>query len=121
MQSRTQSLTVAAIVAALAGAITIGFMAAEFTGIDSSNTLGTCCMYLIVAVLFFALAGGFKDNGQWNVSMMEFMCFVIIAIVVFAAILEIFSIAMAVILIAMAVFVLICVLLSLRSENWFGA
>ena len=121
MQERTQGLTVAAIVAALAGAITIGFMAAEFTGIDSKNVLGTCCMYLIVAVLFFALAGGFKQNGQWNVSMMELMCFVIIAIVVFAAILEIFTLAMALILIVMALFVLVCVLVSLRSENWFGA
>ena len=91
MQNRNQSLTVAAIISALAGAITIGFMAAQFTGIDSTNVLGTCCMYLVVAVLFFALAGGFKENGQWNVSMMQLMCFVIIAIIAFGAIVEIFS------------------------------
>lgn len=121
MQNRTQSLTVAAIVAALAGAITIGFMAAEFTGIDSSNVLGTCVMYLVVAVLFFALAGGFKENGQWNVSMMQLMCFVIIAIIAFGAIVKIFPIAMVIVTIAMAILVLVNVLMCLRSENWFGA
>ncbi len=121
MQNRTQSLTMGGIVAAIAGAVSIGFMAAQFTGIDSSNVLGTCCMYLIVAVLFFALAGGFKENGQWNVSMMEFMCFVIIAIVVFSAIVEIFTLVMALVEIALAILVLCCILLSLRSENWFGA
>lgn len=121
MQNRTQTLTVAAIISALAGAVTIGFMAANFTGIDSTNVLGTSIMYLVVAVLFFALAGGFKENGQWNVSMMELMCFVILAIIAFAAIVEIFSIAMTIVLVAMDVLVLCSILLSLRSENWFGA
>ena len=121
MQNRTQSLTVAAIVSALAGAVTIGFMAANVVGVEDTNFLGTCCMYLVVAVLFFALAGGFKENGQWKVEMMELMCFVVIAIIAFATIIEIFTIPVAMILIAMAVFVLVSVLLSLRSENWFGA
>jgi len=121
MQNRNQSLTVAAIISALAGAITIGFMAAQFTGIDSTNVLGTCCMYLVVAVLFFALAGGFKENGQWNVSMMQLMCFIIIAIVAFGAIVEIFSIAFTIVAVIAAVLVLVNVLLCLRSENWFGA
>jgi hypothetical protein len=121
MQNRNQSLTVAAIISSLAGAITIGFMAAQFTGIDSTNVLGTCCMHLVVAVLFFALAGGFKENGQWSISMMEFMCFVVIAIVLFAAITEIFNVFAAIALIAMAAVVLISVLVSLKSETYFGA
>ena len=121
MQTRTKELTTAAIVAAIAGAVTIGFMASQFTGIDSANVLGTCCMYLIIAVLFFALAGGFKQNGQWNVSMMEFMCFVIVAIAVFAAIVKIIPLLIAGILIAMAIFVLVAILSSLKSETYFGA
>ena len=111
----------AGVIAALAGAITIGFMAANFKGIDSTNVLGVSCLYLIVAVLFFALAGGFKENGQWSISMMEFMCFVVIAIILFAAITEIFNVFAAIALIAMAVVVLISVLVSLKSETWFGA
>ena len=121
MQTRTKSLTLGEVIAALAGAITIGLMAAQFTGIDDSNVLGVCCVYLVVAVLFFALAGGFKENGQWSISMMEFMCFVIIAIVLFAAITEVFNVFAAIALIAMAVVVLITILTSLKSENWFGA
>ncbi len=121
MQTRANSLTFGAVIAALAGAITIGLMAAQFTGIDDSNVLGVCCVYLVVAVLFFALAGGFKENGQWSISMMEFMCFVVIAIVLFAAITEIFNVFAAIALIAMAVVVLISVLVSLKSETWFGA
>ncbi len=121
MQNRTKSLNTAAIVSALAGVATIAFMAPSFDGIDNSNVLGTCCMYMVVAVLFFALAGGFKENGQWNVSMMEFMCFVIMAIAAFAAITEIIGYIAAAAMIVMAVFVLVCILLSLRSENWFGA
>ena len=121
MQSITKSLTLAAVISALAGAITIGLMAAQFTGIDDSNVLGICCVYLVVAVLFFALAGGFKENGQWSISMMEFVCFIIIAIVLFAAITEIFNVIAAIVLIAMAVFVLAIILASLQSENYFGA
>lgn len=121
MQTRTKSLTLAAVISALAGAITIGLMAAQFTGIEDNNVLGVCCVYLVVAVLFFALAGGFKENGQWGISMMEFMCFVIIAVILFAAIVEIFNVFAAIALIAMAVIVLIAILVSLRSENWFGA
>ena len=121
MQTRTKSLTLAAVISALAGAITIGLMAAQFTGIKDNNVLGVCCLYLVVAVLFFALAGGFKENGQWGISMMEFMCFVIIAVVLFAAIVEIFNVYAAIALIAMAVVVLIAIIVSLRSENWFGA
>ncbi len=117
----TKSLNTAAIVAALGGVVAIGSMAAQFTGVDSTNVLGVCCMHLIVAVLFFALAGGFKEDGQWNVSMMEFMCFVIIAIAAFAAITEIIGYISAAAMIVMAVFVLVCILLSLRSENYFGA
>ena len=121
MQNRTTGLSVAAVIAALAGAITIGLMAVQFNGIDSTNVLGICCMYLVVAVLFFALAGGFKENGQWNIAMMEFMGFVIIAILVFGAILGIFNVWGAIALIAMAAIVIALVLTSLRSENWFGA
>ena len=120
MQTRTTGLTIVAVISALAGALTIGLMAAQFTGIDSSNVLGVCCMYLVVAVLFFALAGGFKENGQWNIYMMEFMGFVIIAIVVFGAIVGIFHILAAVVLCLMAILVIAGILLSLRSENWFG-
>ena len=121
MQTRTKSLTLAAVISALAGAITIGLMAAQFTGIEDSNVLGVCCVYLVVAVLFFALAGGFKENGQWGISMMEFMCFIIIAIVLFAAITEIFNVFAAIALIAMAVIVLAIVATSLKSEDYFGA
>ena len=111
----------AGVIAALAGAITIGFMAANFKGIDSTNVLGVSCLYLIVAVLFFAFAGGFKENGQWNAAMMEFMCFVILAIVAFAAIVGFFPIIMTVVVVILNILVLSCVLLSLRSEDWFGA
>ena len=121
MQTRANSLTFGAVIAALAGAITIGLMAAQFTGIDDSDVLGVCCVYLVVAVLFFALAGGFKENGQWNVSMMQLMCFVIIAIIAFGAIVQIYSIAFTVVAVIAAVLVLVNVLLCLRSENWFGA
>lgn len=121
MQYRTSGLTLCAVLAAIAGAASIGFMAGQINGIDEKSTLGFCCTYLVVAVLFFALAGGFKENGQWSAQMMSFMCFVIIAIVLFAAITEIFTILSAVILIVLAVIVELGILLSLRSENWFGA
>lgn len=121
MQNRTSGLTLCAVLAAIAGAITIGLMAGQINGIEENSTLGFCCVYLVVAVLFFALAGGFKQNGQWSTQMISFMCLVIIAVVLFAAITQIFTILSAVILIILAVIVELGVLLSLRSENWFGA
>ena len=121
MQNRTTGLSIAAVISALAGALAIGFMAAQFTGIEDNNVLGVCLMYLVVAVLFFALAGGFKENGQWGVAMMEFMGFVIIAVVVFGAILKVFAIWEAAVFIVMAAVVIAGVLLSGKSENYFGA
>lgn len=120
MQNRTKGLNVAAVISALAGAVTIGIMAGKINGIEETSTLGYCCMYLVVAVLFFALAGGFKENGQWNTDMMVLMGFVVIAVVLFAAIIKVFTILTAVVLIVMAILVICGVLLSLRSENWFG-
>lgn len=120
MQSRTKGLSFSAVISALAGAITIGIMAGKIDGVTEASTLGYCCMYLVVAVLFFALAGGFKENGQWNTDMMEIIGFVIIGLVLFAAIIKVFSVLTAVILIALAVLVICGIALSLKSENWFG-
>ena len=53
--------------------------------------------------------------------MMQLMCFVIIAIIAFGAIVQIYSIAFTVVAVIAAVLVLVNVLLCLRSENWFGA
>jgi hypothetical protein len=64
----------------IGGFISIVFLALFFEG----NTDNTLVMggYLLTAVLFFALAGAFTQNGQWSWNVLLFITFLTAAIIV---------------------------------------
>ena len=120
MQPRSKTLSAGALVAALGGAATIGAMA-MMVDLTKPDMIGQVCYYLLTAVMFFAVAGGFKSNGQWPVELMIVMNFVVIGLLIVGAILSVFNIWVMVGLLVMAVFVLATVLTCLSSSVWFGS
>jgi len=63
----------------IGGIISIICMAIFFKADD--NALVSMGTYLLIAVMFFALAGGFARNGTWSWNMLLFMTFLTIAVV----------------------------------------
>lgn len=120
MQTRPTSLSVGALAAALGGAVSIGAMAMT-VDIGTMDAIGQVCYYLLTAIVFFAVAGGYKQNGQWPVELMILMNFVIIGLLVVGAIIDVIGIWIMVGLLVLELISLITVLGCLSSSVWFGS
>ena len=120
MQTRPTSLNVGALVAALGGVVAIIAMAMTVTIEGNMDAIGQVGYYLLVAIVFFAVAGGFKQNGQWPIELMILMSFVLIGLVIVGAILDVIGIWVMIALLVMAILVLVTVLGCLSSSVWFG-
>lgn len=120
MQTRPTSLSIGALAAALGGAGTIGAMAMT-VNLGSMDAVGQVCYYLLTAIVFFAVAGGFKQNGQWPVELMILMNFVVIGLLVVGAIIGVIGIWIMLGLLVLELISLITVLGCLSSSVWFGS
>ncbi|MBO5653945.1 MAG: hypothetical protein J6R72_00425 [Candidatus Methanomethylophilaceae archaeon] len=120
MQTRPTSLSVGALAAALGGAASIGAMAMT-VDLGTMDAIGQVCYYLLTAIVFFAVAGGYKQNGQWPVELMILMNFVIIGLLVVGAIIDVIGIWIMVGLLVLELISLITVLGCLSSSVWFGS
>lgn len=120
MQTRPTSLSIGALAAALGGAGTIGAMAMT-VNLGSMDAVGQVCYYLLTAIVFFAVAGGFKQNGQWPVELMILMNFVVIGLLVVGAIIGVIGIWVMLGLLVLELISLITVLGCLSSSVWFGS
>ena len=120
MQTRPTSLSVGALAAALGGAASIGAMAMT-VDLGTMDAIGQVCYYLLTAIVFFAVAGGYKQNGQWPVELMILMNFVIIGLFVVGAIIDVIGIWIMVGLLVLELISLITVLGCLSSSVWFGS
>ena len=120
MQTRPTSLSVGALAAALGGAVSIGAMAMT-VDLGPMDAIGQVCYYLLTAIVFFAVAGGYKQNGQWPVELMILMNFVIIGLLVVGAIIDVIGIWIMVGLLVLELISLITVLGCLSSSVWFGS
>ena len=120
MQTRPTSLSVGALAAALGGAVSIGALAMT-VDIGTMDAIGQVCYYLLTAIVFFAVAGGYKQNGQWPVELMILMNFVIIGLLVVGAIIDVIGIWIMVGLLVLELISLITVLGCLSSSVWFGS
>lgn len=120
MQTRPTSLSVGALASALGGAVSIGAMAMT-VDLGTMDAIGQVCYYLLTAIVFFAVAGGYKQNGQWPVELMILMNFVIIGLLVVGAIIDVIGIWIMVGLLVLELISLITVLGCLSSSVWFGS
>ena len=120
MQTRPTSLSVGALAAALGGAVSIGAMAMT-VDLGTMDAIGQVCYYLLTAIVFFAVAGGYKQNGQWPVELMILMNFVIIGLLVVGAIIDVIGIWIMVGLLVLELISLITILGCLSSSVWFGS
>ena len=120
METKPTSLKVGAFFAALGGVVAIIAMAMTID-LKAEDAIGKVCYFLLTAIVFFAVAGGFKKNGQWPVELMIIMSFVAIALVIVGAILSVYNIWIMIALLVMAILVLVTVLGCLSSSVWFGS
>lgn len=78
MNTVPNSITIGRAFGFIGGIISIAFMAWAFE--PSESTIEVVGMYLLFAVLFFALAGACRANGPWNWKMLTLMLFLIIGL-----------------------------------------
>ena len=120
MQTRSSSLDVGAFFATLGGIVAIATMAMTGTIDGNMDALGKIVYLLLIAVVFFAVAGGFRQNGQWTIEFMVIMSFALIALAIVGAILEVFGVFVMLAFVIDAVVAMVTVLGCLSSSVWFG-
>jgi hypothetical protein len=120
MQKRSSSLDVGAFFATLGGVVAIIGMAINVKIDGNFDALGQAAYYLLVAVVFFAVAGGFRQNGQWPMELMIIMSFAIMALAIIGVILEVFGPWFMVAFVFDALVSMMTVLGCLSSSIWFG-
>lgn len=97
----------------IAGAFCFGIIALEFQATEDG--LITMGLYVLIACLFFALAGAFSKNGQWNSDMLTLMIFLTMGIIAAFAISSYVDMYFAVVLELMAAILLFDGIL---SKSW---
>jgi hypothetical protein len=60
----------------LGGVLSVAFMSLSYG--PEEETLPLVAFYMLIAVLFFAIAGAFTKNSQWKFGVTEFMIFITI-------------------------------------------
>ena len=120
METKPTSLKVGAFSAALGGVAMIIAMAMTID-LSTDDAIGKVCYFLLTAIVFFAVAGGFKKNGQWPVELMIIMAFVAIALVIVGAIFNVYSVWNMIAPLVLAILALVTVLGCLSSSVWFGS
>jgi len=103
------------VVALIGGIIAVAGLALYFKPANEAVT--DLAFYMLVAVLFFAMAGGFVSNNQWNQNVFLFMGFLTVAVIVACTVTEHFDIVWAVVEAAVAV-VVIAIGYSSGVKNW---
>ncbi len=81
------------------------------------STLTTAGVYLLVAVMFFALAGGFAKEGQWSWNMLLLMTFLTIAVIGCAAVFDAIDLYAGIILAAIGALIIASLAMP-SSKTW---
>ncbi len=79
----------------------------------------TMAVYMLVAVLFFAIAGAFGKHSQWSWKVLMFMDFVTLGIVIGGAVAEYFDVWWAVVEAAIGV-ILVVISNTSGSRTWLS-
>jgi lysylphosphatidylglycerol synthetase-like protein (DUF2156 family) len=99
----------------IGGVISIICMA-MFFDIDES-ALTVMGAYLLIAVMFFALAGGFAKTGQWSWSVLMLMTFLTVGVVGAAVIFDAVDLYAGIILVIVAALIVASLALP-SSKTW---
>ena len=93
----------------LGGLVAFFALAFLFTVEDSGfKSVGTMAVYLLLAVGFFALAGGFSKTSQWNQNALILYCFIVIGVLFGVLIGDLVPLWFSVIEIILAVLCILC-------------
>ncbi len=119
MEMRSKTLSLGAIISALGGVAAIAMMSAKFD-INDANLFATIGLYLLIAVLFFAIAGSFSAKGQWPFEVVILMGFINAALIIADIIIGFIPLEYGLILVVIAAIVIADVALANDSRAWFG-
>jgi len=99
----------------IGGVISIICMAIFFKADD--NALVSMSAYMLIAVMFFALGGGFAKNGNWSWNMLVFMTFLTIAVVCCSVIFNATDLYASIIMVVVGVLIIIGLSMP-SSKTW---
>lgn len=117
--TRPVSLSLGAYLMASGGAIVIAVMAAQLD-FSEGGLLGYAAYYLLTAVCFLAVAGGFRKGGQWPIEVIIVMMFACIGLSTVGWILSIYPIQLTIAMIVQTLVALATVLGCASAPVWFG-
>ena len=118
MNSRSTTLSIGALFAALGGAAALVMMFADFN-VDAENLFAGLSFYLLVAALFFAVAGSFSKNSQWSYGLVIAMNLVIAAIIIAGIVISFISWQYGLVLLVLLIVELAVILLAKDAKVWF--
>jgi len=117
METMPNNIKIGVALGFLGGVISIAFMAIFFKPEEIAIAEEGVC--LLIAVMFFALAGGFAKGGQWSWDMMMLMTFLTTGVIVCSVIVKLLNVYAGVMLVAICA--LIVVVLSMTaSKTWMN-
>lgn len=96
MKETNKSVRTCSAVAMLGGLVAIACMALTYA--PGEDTITVISFYMLVSVLYFALAGAFTRNSQWNASLTVVITFMTLGIIIVAAMYGSFSYNVAMVL-----------------------
>lgn len=119
MKVRSTVLSIGALFAALGGAAALVMLFADFD-VNAENLYAGLAFYLLISVLFFAVAGAFSKNGQWPQSGVIAMDLIIAACIVAGMILSFLSWQYGLVLLVILIVELATVILAKDAKVWFS-
>jgi hypothetical protein len=117
METVPNNIKIGGALGLLGGVISIVCMAI-FLKIEDS-AVAVMGVYMLIAVLFFALAGGFSKGGQWSWDVMLLMTFLTVGSTVCSVIIGITDIVAAAVLVLIGTLMVI-ILTSPASKTWMN-
>ena len=118
MNSRSTTLSIGALFAALGGAAALVMMFADFN-VDAETLFAGLSFYLLVAALFFAVAGSFSKNSQWSYGLVIAMNLVIAAIIIAGIVISFISWQYGLVLLVALIVELATIILAKDAKVWF--
>ena len=115
MENLSRIVKIGSALGFIGGIVSLLCMVIFFEAEDSALTLmGT---YLLIAVMFFALAGGLSKGGQWSWNVVLFMTFLTIGVIGMAVVMEVVDLYVGILLGAIGVLI-VASLSTPSSKTW---
>jgi len=115
MNTTPRAIKIGSTLGFIGGLISIICMAFYFEA--DSNILVNMGAYMLIAVMFFALAGGLSRGGQWSWNVLLLIAFLTISTVGCTVVFDIVGLYVAVVLAVIGILIVVCLTMP-SSKTW---